>query len=334
MERNHVPTTLLQDPIIQHMHTDFAALSSEQTVAAALDFLRNQPPQGRIIYLYVTNASGRLCGVVPTRRLLLSPPENRISEIMVPHVIAVSHSSTVLEACEFFTLHRLLAFPVIDDDRHLVGVIDVELYTDELNELSEPDEIFEKADDLFQLIGVHLHSARQGSPLRSFIIRFPWLMCNIGGGILAAFLAGMFEVELKKAVALALFIPVVLAIAESVSIQSVTLGLHSMKERVPSWRTLLTKLAREALTGCLLGCGCVALVGSVASIWIGQWRVTLCLAGGIFGGVLVASIIGFALPYLLKLWHRDPGVASGPIALALADMFTLVIYFNLARSLL
>jgi magnesium transporter len=328
-----LPSAHLNDPIAKHLRSDFPRLSIDQTVGEALDSLRAKPPEGRIIYLYVTDADGKLLGVVPTRRLLLSPPDKTIAQIMVTRIIAIPQSATVLEACEFFTLHRFLAFPVVDDERRIVGTVDVELYTDELRDLSEP-EIAERADDLFQLIGVHLTESQQASPLCSFRSRFPWLLANIAGGILAAFLSGMFEAELQKAVALALFIPVVLALAESVSIQSVSLGLLRLKNHTPSWGELARKLSREVLTGLLLGTACALLVGMTAALWKGDWRVTLCLVVGITGGVTAAAAIGLAMPYLLRLLKQDPQVAAGPIALAIADMLTLLLYFNLARLLI
>lgn len=328
---NALPSAHLDDPIGKHARQDFARLAVDQTVGEALESLRAKPPEGRIIYLYVTDSNGKLRGVVPTRRLLLSPPEKLIADIMVKSVIAIPQSATVLEACEFFTMHRLLAFPVVDEERRIVGAVDVEVYTDELRDLSEP-EIIEKADELFQLIGVHLTEAQQSSPIRSFRARFPWLIANIVGGIVAAFLTGIFEEDLRRTVALALFIPVVLTLAESVSIQSVTLGLHGLRNRKPSWNELLRKLSKELITGLFLGAACALVVGTVAAIWINQWRVTLCLFVGISGGMIGAAVIGLAMPYILRLLKRDPQVAAGPLALATADMATLLIYFSLARA--
>jgi magnesium transporter len=236
----------------------------------------------------------------------------------------------VLDACEFFTLHRLLAFPVVDGQGCLVGVVDVELYTNELSELDagEPD------DDLFQLIGVHLGEAQQPNPLASFRKRFPWLLPNIAGGILAALLSGVYEAELQRVVALALFIPVVLTLAESVAIQSVSLALQTLHRRQPNWAAMLSNARRELATGLLLGGACGLAVGVVALLWLRQPGVTLCLVGGIAGGVAGAAVLGLAMPYLLRLLRRDPQIAAGPIALAAADMVTLLLYFNLARWLL
>jgi magnesium transporter len=320
----------LDEPVVRHMRLDFTPLSAEETVGQGLESLRRNPPGGRIIYFYVTDAEGRLVGVVPTRRLLLSPLDARLADVMIRQVVALPETATVSDACDLFILHRLLALPVVDADRHLVGVVDVEVYTDELQKL----ETHERSDDLFELIGVHLAKARQASLLSAFRIRFPWLLCNIAGGVLAALLAGLYQHELERVVALALFLPVVLALAESVSIQSVSLVLQSLRAEKPSWSSLLRKLGRELPTGLFLGAASGALVGLVGLLWIGQPGVALCLLGGIAGGVTAAAGVGLTAPYLLRLLRLNPQVAAGPLALASADMLTLLIYFNLARWLL
>ena len=107
---------ILNDPVAKHVRTGAATLRPGWTVADALAHLRADPPAGRIIYFYVTDEAGKLVGVVPTRRLLLSAPDARIDGVMIRGVVAVPADATVLEACEFFTLHRLLAFPVGDGE--------------------------------------------------------------------------------------------------------------------------------------------------------------------------------------------------------------------------
>jgi magnesium transporter len=219
---------------------------------------------------------------------------------------------------------------VVDQDRRLIGIVDVDLYTSERSDLDRS----EQNNILFQLIGVHLAEARQSSPMIAFRSRFPWLLCNIGGGILAAFLAGVFEAELQTAVALALFIPVVLALAESVSIQSVSLALRILHGSKPTWGDIAAKLRTEAFIGLLLGSACALVVAVVALVWLHQERVALCIFGGVSGGVFTAALIGVALPNLLHRLKLDPQVAAGPIALTAADVVTLLIYFNLARILI
>src|SRR5699024_7979629 len=102
-----------------------------------------------------------------------------------------------------------------------------------------------------------------------FRLRFPWLITNIVGGILAAFLAGMFQEVLDRLVILALFIPVVLALSESVGIQSVSLATQALRENI-KWRDVLPILRRELSTGLLLGFASGPLVALAAWFWKGQ----------------------------------------------------------------
>lgn len=328
----HTPLTKanLNDLVTKHAHRDFAQVYLEQTVGEALDALRRQPPKGRILYFYVVDREGHLQGVLPTRRLILSPPDTPLLEIMVRQVTALPSEATVLEACEFFIQHRLLAFPVVDAERRLLGVVDVELHTNELSSLSDA----KNRDDLFQLIGVRVAHAQQDSPLFAFRNRFPWLGCNLVAGILAAFLSGIYQEELNRVVALAYFIPVVLNLAESVSSQSVSLALQALHGSPPTWKVLWRKIQSELATGLLLGLGSGSVVGMVALIWLGQVRVMFCLLGGITGGVVGAAVLGLTMPVLLRLLHLEPRVAAGPIALAGSDIVTIVLYLGLARLLL
>ena len=320
----------LQDPVTAHMHQDFTRVDLGQTVEEALNGLRQQPPRGRIIYFYVVDKEGRLQGVVPTRRLLLSPLDQPLADIMVRRVIALPAEATVENACECFIQNRLLALPIVDAERHLLGVVDMELYTDELGELGEAS----NREHLFQLLGVQVTSAHQRSPLLAFRSRAPWLSCNLAAGILAAFLSGVYESELSRVVALAFFIPVVLNLAESVSSQSVSLTLQWLHSAPPAHRSLRAKLRSELATGMLLGLASGSVLALVALLWLRQCGVALCLVGGITGGVAGAAVLGITIPVVLRWLRLEPRVAAGPIALAGADILTILLYFNLAHWLL
>lgn len=320
----------LPDAVTAHMHQDFTRVSLGQTVAEALAELRRQPPKGRIIYFYVVDEQGRLQGVVPTRRLLLSPGDQLLADIMVRRVVALPAAATVEEACEWFIQHRLLALPIVDSEQHLLGVVDMELYTDEMGQLEEAS----NREHLFQLLGVQVTDAQQRSPWLAFRSRAPWLSCNLGAGILAAFLSGIYESELSKVVALAFFIPVVLNLAESVSSQSVSLALQWLHSAPPEHHSLWARLRSELGTGVLLGLASGSVLALVALLWLGQRRVALCLVGSVTGGVAGAAVLGISIPVVLRWLRLEPRVAAGPIALAGADILTILLYFNLAHWLL
>lgn len=320
----------LNDPVTDHMREVEVTLRRNQTIAEALEVLRQYKPKHRIVYIYVVDDEGVLCGVVPTRELLITDADRRISEIMVGPVLSVPASASVLVACEYFILHRFLAFPVVDEQGKLLGILDVTIFTDEVFGLAEE----QHGRDVFQLIGVHLARSRMAGPFSDFRDRFPWLLCNIGGGLLAAVIAGLYEDLLQFAVVLALFIPVVLALAESISIQSMSLTLRAFHEGPVKWRNVLKELQHEFYSAALLGCAAGALVGVVSWLWRGEPTASLALALSMALSMVTAALTGVALPTAVRASGRDPQIASGPIVLATADLLTLLFYFNLAGLLL
>ncbi len=301
----------------------------QDTVEESRSRIRQASNIGRVVYFYVVDDEKRLRGVVSARDLLLNAPGTPIANVMRKEVIAVPSRATIVEACEFFVMHKLLAFPVIDDDRRVIGAVDVDLYTSEIQEIDRRQD----SEDLFQLIGVHLTPADQTSAKLAFRGRFPWLLCNIAGGMLAAFLADWYQ-DVSTLVVVAPFIALVTALAESVSIQSVGLALQILHRERPQWRVFASKVGFEVLVGLMLGVACGLAVGALAFLWKGDIKLAFSLLLGIVGGVAASAAVGLSLPYILKLMRRDPQLAAGPIALAIADVITLLFYFNLGRWLL
>src|SRR5256885_6531823 len=127
-------------PVGEHARKDFPILDADMTVAAALDRIRREGIGERVIYFFAVDADKRLVGVLPTRRLLTTALGTPLREIMVRRVVAIPASATVLDACEFFVLYKFFAFPVIDDERRVVGVIDVSLFAEEILQAGERED--------------------------------------------------------------------------------------------------------------------------------------------------------------------------------------------------
>lgn len=317
----------LDAPIEEHIRTDFASLRADARISQGLTDLRGRQLPNQIIYFYVVDADNRLVGVVPTRRLLMAPLEATVGEICIPKPVALPQWATVCDACEMFILHRFLALPVVDAQRRLIGVVDISVFTREMEVLSERDQ----ARDVFQIIGVNLEQGKTASPAKAFLLRFPWLVSNIIGGVLCALLSGFYETVLTQTIILALFIPVVLALSESVSIQSVTITV----QRLHGARgNLGLALLRESAVGLLLGLASGILVGLVALLWKQDTYAALVIWLGILSSMVFACLLGVLLPTLVNRLGRDPKVAAGPLVLACGDVACLLLYFNFANLLL
>src|SRR6266508_1421548 len=127
-------------PVVDHVRTDFPLLDADMKVGEALKRIRHEGVGERVIYFYAVDEQKRLVGVVPTRRLLTAPLETPLREIMVRRVVAVPATATVLDACEFFVLYKFLAFPVVDEQRRVVGIIDANLFAEEILEAGDSED--------------------------------------------------------------------------------------------------------------------------------------------------------------------------------------------------
>jgi magnesium transporter len=325
------PHDHLEEPVsahMPHMQGHPVALRPDQTVGEALQFLRTCELGERIVYFYVVDADDRLVGVVPTRRLLVSPAERSVASLMVGNLVTLRPTMSVREALSLLLAHRFMALPVVDEGRRLLGVVDISGFTDDLSNLAER----QSYEDLFQLVGVHL--LRDLTPWRAFANRFPWLLCNVGGGLLAAAIASRYEALLDAVLVLALFIPVVLALSESVGMQAVTLTLQRLHAGPPGWRFFIGSLRTELATAALLGVACGGGVGAAAWLWQGVASVAAVIAATIALAMITACAFGVVLPVALRALRRDPRIAAGPVVLALADVATLLLYFNIAGKAL
>jgi magnesium transporter len=317
----------LHEPILPLARPAQVVLHPDHTVSQTLDRIRASANARSIHYFYVVDEQQQLVGVVPARQLVGAAPEQTVRDVMEDNVVAIPDWATVLIASEYFATRRLLAFPVVNSDGQLVGVVDVNLFTDEVIDLAK-----RTYDDIFQLIGVH--GTAQQSPWIAFRDRFPWLLCNIAGGLLAAVIASRFEHLLAEAVVLSLFIPIVLALGESVSMQALTLTLQGLTDGPIVWSRLAKSLWKEFRTATLLGTACALVVGVVVLVWRGQ----AIVAGSIFLAIslsmVIACLLGVAIPAMLRAAKADPRIAAGPVVLASADVVTLVLYFGLGARLL
>jgi magnesium transporter len=315
----------LDDLVSAHFHRDVTLLRASQTVHEALTFLRSQPLGERIVYFYVVDEGGKLVGVVPTRRLLMADADAVVASLMVRDVVTLTAGATVKEASEMFLKHRLLAFPTVDEAGRVLGVVDLGMFTDDVSDVAAR----QSAEDIFQLIGAH--ATRSVGAWRGFADRFPWLLCNVAGGLIAAAIASWYESLLDAVIILALFMPVVLAVSESIGMQSVTLTLQSLHRERVNWRFLFASARRELATAVLLGGACGSVIGVAAWAWKATPQVGAAIAIAVTFAMATASLLGVVLPGTLRGVGRDPRIASGPIVLACTDFVTLLLYFNAAR---
>jgi magnesium transporter len=308
-------------PVSELAHVDYLQLFDWETIGDSLERIRSEKLGERIVYFYAIGKGDKLLGVVPARRLIINPPETLIREILVSPVISIPEHATLREAFQLMHGRKLLAVPLIDAQNRISGVIDIRHYSED----SVDFERREAAERMFQLLGFHVEETDRGI-WPAFRSRFPWMLCNIASGLAAAAITGAYSGVLQHTVALAFFFSVVLGIAESVSMQSVSIGLQSLNGHSSLWH--------EFRMGPILGLAAGLLVGMVGWTAIGLPLIGVILSTSILFGATAGAALGLHLPRLVHRWKLDPQIASGPAVLALTDVITLTAYLTLASILL
>lgn len=316
----------LIDPYVSR---ELVTVSVTDTVGQALTALRDREIQPRIFYLYAVDAHRRLHGVVPVRALLAARPEQPLTDILVVRVQRLRLGMTVGQALDFFLTHRFLALPVVEADDRLVGTVLAEQFADTMVEMAEG----RVSNDIFEVLGVRAEEGRLGTVGRSVLLRFPWLLVNVLGGVGCAAILGVFTRTLQQVVAAALFIPVVLVLAESVGMQATALAVrrfHTLAFTRGQVRGLLVRELRVALClGALAG----LLVAWVSHVWQPGVGLPAAIALAIVGSITVAAALGTVTPALFRAWRMDPAIAAGPLVLAVADNVTIFTYLSVVHWL-
>jgi magnesium transporter len=316
-------------PALHYARKDFPLLEAEASVEKALETIQTEGIGERVIYFYAVDERERLVGVVPTRRLLTAAPGTLLRNIMVLRVIALPAEATVLEACEFFVLYKFLAFPIVDAERRVIGIVDTDVFMESVLG-SEEGGREETRSDFFEALGFHLAQVRGASPWRAFRYRFPWLLVTVTGGTICALLAGFFETTLAHSLVIAFFLIMVLGLNESVTAQSMSVTTQALRSAPITWRWFKTAFRREIATALLLGLACGALAGAIVWSWRADTASAFVIGGSITFSLINSCLIGLSVPSLLHWLNLDPKIAAGPVALALADILALLLYFTSA----
>ena len=302
-----------------------------QNVDEALESIREHRIDEKIFYFYVVDDEFHLKGVVSTRALLLSRAHMKICDIMEEEIISIHAGETLQKAMEILTAKRLLAVPVTDETDRLLGIIDIQLYLEEAVDVAQAKR---SSTDLFQVLGLSLEEGKTRSIWETYKNRMPWIFCNLVGGLTCAVISATFELVLEKVILLAFFIPLVLTLSESISMQSMTYSLQLLHRRRISMRRIMKRVVTEWKMVLFLALTCGIIVGATSLLWGDGLSPAIAISIGIIISVTISGTVGAAIPLILHARRLDPKVAAGPVVLMFVDVITTAIYLGLSTLLL
>jgi len=307
------------------MNTEVFTLNEGITAGEAIKTLQDQEDAEMVFYLYITDNDDRLVGVISLRALTTTPSTTTLKDMMIKNVHSIRPETDQEEVARVVAQYNYLAVPVIDSDSHLLGIVTVDDVVDVIRE--------EATEDFLQMAGagkdreILLKSSWENAKTR-----LPWLFASWVGGVIAAYLIGVFENMLENIIALAAFIPVILGMGGNIGTQSSTIIVRGMATGRVNIGGEIKLIIKEMQVGLLLGILYGILLGVFAKIIFPNAHNYLGVVVGlsICVSMIVAATVGTIIPLILRKLDIDPAVATGPFVTTSIDILGVLFYFLIA----
>ena len=310
------------------MSPEVVNLKANQTASDAINRLRRIGGSAETIYaLPVTDDARRLVGVLGLRDLVLADPETKVGDLMDEEVYSARVDQDQEEIARLMQQADLLALPIDDTERRLVGIVTVD---DAMQILEE-----EQTEDVARAGGAEPleHPYLSVSVLGLARSRVVWLLALIVAATLTVNVLHVFEATLAQVVTLTLFIPLVIGTGGNAGSQSATTVTRALAVGELRGGDVLLVVLREARVGVLLG-GMLAALAFVPTLLFVDMRFAAVVSLTLLCVCTLATLVGSLLPLLARRLGFDPAVMSAPFITTLVDASGLIVYFLIAKVIL
>ncbi|WP_151703505.1 magnesium transporter [Nitrincola alkalilacustris] len=310
------------------MTSDYATVPVNTTVAQALDIVRKTAPDAETIYqIYVLDRQHRLVGTLSLRELILNKPATAIEALMTTELVVISPESEQEDASRMISRYDLLALPVVDQQQRLVGIV---TYDDAMDVAeAEATEDILKGGTVGKLDG----GLSNASLFVLYRKRIVWLVLLVFANIFSAAGIAFYEDTIQAYIVLVFFLPLLVGSAGNAGSQASTLMVRGMATGdvvTSDWARLF---GREIVVAIGLGLT-MALAVSGIGAFRGGADIALVVSLSMVTVVMVGSLVGMSLPFLLHKLGWDPATASAPLVATIADAVGVLIYFAIATAIL
>lgn len=310
------------------MTPDYIAVQPEWTVARALRHIRKSAGKGETAnVIYVIDAHGKLLDAVELRRFILASPRARVRRLMTGQAVSVSAFDDREAAVKAIQHYDLQAVPVVDSDGVLLGIVTV----DDVMDVAQQ----EATEDFLKMgtVGTLKGSVREASPLTLYRKRVFWLVLLIFANILTGIGIAYYEATIESVLALVFFLPLIIDSSGNAGSQAATLMVRALATGEAQLRDWARLLGKELTVSTALGVTMGLVIWGVGVVRAGA-EVGLVVALSMVCVVVVGSLIGMTLPFLLSRLGLDPATASAPLITSIADVVGVLIYFSIATAVL
>lgn len=309
------------------MAKELIKVKQNWTVKQCTDEIRKQAEEVSQVYTaYVVDEYEELVGWISLKRILLSNENTPVSAIFNDNIIFEHTHTSGEEVASTMQKYDLVALPIVDAFNRLVGRVTFDDVLDYVKDEAEKD---------YQMLsGISESVESTDSVWLNTRARLPWLIVGLAGGVASSLVIGNFETELAQNVQLALFMPLIMAMAGNVGVQSSSIMVQGLANNSITSGGLLGKLGKELFVALLNGLVCALLLMGYGYISGSNQDIMITVSLALLAVILLAAIIGTVVPLALDRLKIDPALATGPFITTSNDLLGLLLYFVIGHAIL
>ncbi|MGO3182523.1 MAG: magnesium transporter [Aequorivita sp.] len=309
------------------MAKELVRVKESWTVAGCVREMRRQAENvTRVHSIYVTDKEGKLKGRLSLKDLLTAPERAHIRDVYIPKVDYVYVHTDADEVARIMQKYDLEAIPVVDESGILVGRITIDDIVDYIKEEAEKD---------YQLAaGISQDVEANDGLFKQTRARLPWLLIGMLGGLGAATIISGFETIMTTFPKLLIFVPLIQATAGNVGVQSSAIIVQGLANNTLKGH-LMARILRETSVALVNGISIAIIVLFISHFIFGTtYLESISIGIAIITVIIIAAIVGNLIPLFLHKRGIDPAVATGPFITTSNDVFGILTYFLIAKTIL
>ncbi|MDR2405607.1 MAG: magnesium transporter [Deltaproteobacteria bacterium] len=302
------------------MQLELVSVLATDTVPEAVDKIRKKTEEvGDIGHVFVVDALGSLCGEVSLKDLLLAKEGQTMNDLITKTPGLVLHVDEDQESvAQKFQKYDVKVAPVVDNQNRLLGRVTVDDIIDVVHEETDKD--------FYRLAGSSEEELYVTSTVKTAGLRIPWLLFNLGGGVITSLILSAFQASLEKTMVLVAFVPMVMSISGAVGSQSATITVRGLATGRLTGGNILKNLGREQRITSIIAFSFGIVIAFISGSLNSAMQIGLAVGLSMTAAILVSAFLGAVTPIFFKTVKIDPAMASGPVVTSINDVVSLLIY--------
>lgn len=318
--------TYPEDSAARLMQRETVCVPNFWTIKDTLQYMGEEKEFPEKFYdLFVIDPKYNPIGVVPLSHLLRESPTKKIEDIMQVGIKRIPANMDQEEVAHLFRKYGLVSAPVVDEGGRVIGMITV-------------DDVVYVIDEEAEKNIMHLARVTESDffePLLSTSYsRIRWLAITVINTLLAATVISQFQYTIEKMVALAVLMPINVALSGNAGMQVVTVTVRAIATRELGSTNMNRAILKEIMVGLINGVVFGGVMGSIAAYWFGDPALGMVLGGALIFNMMWAALGGVILPIVIDRMGMDPAISAGPFLTTTTDLIGFATFLGFASLFL